>query len=308
MVIRCRKYEIKFEVKNQLDEFNYLLTISNSEWCYVDDLITVYGVKLYNINDSGVNLLTNTDIDSSWEFSLEQELAMAKQTILYDYRFDPDVVKMANITSTSSQIKLESTEAFTLPAGNYVVEGYLDANGAATTFDVNVYMDNSWWCEASTLNNAGSYDISLGTENVSPNGLHSRSFSVNEAGSSLPIQIWAVGYPDIGDVMTAYGIKVYRADDESKTNLLPDADKAIENWTAKGGAKQAPAYDGRFGQNTVGDLNGDNAVDILDLVKMKKRLVGMQSNNLFIYNADIDGDKRIIAIDLVALKKILLFK
>lgn len=298
------KYTIEFEVKNQLENYDYLLTVSNSAWCFIGDVITIYDAKLYNIKDSEVNLLTNANIDSDWGVYIENGSSVTKRTRVYDYRFDSDVTKLMQVTATTEQIKFKSSQSFVLPKGEYIVEGVLDAAGTSSILDIYVHLDG-WNCEASTLNAAGSYDIELGVESITGDGFHSRKFTVN---NSLPIQILAVNYTAVNNAITAYNIVLYKADDVTKTNLLCETDKSIENWEITGGIKHILTYDGRYGQNTLGDVNGDDFVNVLDLVRMKKRLSGMKLNGFFINNADINGDKRIISSDLVQLRKILLYK
>lgn len=54
-----------------------------------------------------------------------------------------------------------------------------------------------------------------------------------------------------------------------------------------------------------GDANGDGVIDVRDLVKMKKYIVGT-SNDITFVAADLDCDDQIVARDLTLLKHILL--
>lgn len=54
------------------------------------------------------------------------------------------------------------------------------------------------------------------------------------------------------------------------------------------------------------DVNGDNTVNILDLVRLKKYKAGMQDVEIVFINADINADGVIGAEDLVLLKAELL--
>ena len=55
---------------------------------------------------------------------------------------------------------------------------------------------------------------------------------------------------------------------------------------------------------TVGDINNDNKVDYLDLLLLKKHILGVSS--LSTSSADINGDNSINVVDVTALKNILL--
>ena len=65
----------------------------------------------------------------------------------------------------------------------------------------------------------------------------------------------------------------------------------------------------RFPSDTkymLGDTNDDSAVDIRDLVHMKKYLADKDAAKINVSNSDLDGSGKIDADDLSALRKMLL--
>ncbi len=57
----------------------------------------------------------------------------------------------------------------------------------------------------------------------------------------------------------------------------------------------------------VGDINGDDRVDIIDLIKAKKHIVGAEILTGVDFNtADLDKNNTVNSVDLILLRKILL--
>ena len=314
------KYTIEFEVKEQFaayynyDTFNYLLTISNTNWCFENDLITVFDAKLYNVNDSSVNLLTSANSDRNWKSFSNDGCEITKKTTLYDYRFVPNVAKIAQVKSNVDweRLYLESSDISGLPAGNYVFEVYIEGvknhpDGWRPDLDVTANYDGTNWAyiKENGLTQLGDVGgVTIISDEQGETGLHTLKITVKD---NAQFKFGIITYAHLGDEILAFRPRLYVEGDESKTNLLESNNVDITKWNCTKCTMTSLVYDGRFGFDTDGDINGDETVNLLDLVRMKKYLAGINTSQMFMNNADVSGDKKITALDLICIRKLILY-
>lgn len=80
----------------------------------------------------------------------------------------------------------------------------------------------------------------------------------------------------------------------------------VPSVSADGNQKDNDIYDDWDRDVTLGDINGDGTVDGLDLVAMRRRVAGLETEGTFILRAaDLNGDKTVDGLDLAGLRRII---